>query len=341
VIHILYGADTLSRKEAFDALKASLDADGALTTNTVAFDAKAATPAEVIAACNTMPFLGEHRLVVLEGLFTAAPARRGRRKESAPEDDAGGAGRWQPLVEALDAMPTTTVLAIIDDKVLAGNPLLKAISAKAGAQVREFKLPQDRDLPGWVMARAKRTGLKIDAPAAKRLAELVGPDVWMLASEIDKLRAYKNGEVARKEDVEKMVSRVAEQKGYLLADAVATGQSAKAARILAELFEDGQPPQVLLATIAGRYRRMAIARDMLERGATSADVASQLGMKPGYGVEILIEQAERQDPDAYLRVLERLIEAELDVKVRGMDDQLALELAVQDLAGAPKIRTRA
>jgi len=62
MIYIFHGSDSFSRREAIEKLKRELDSDGTLTTNTVVFDARETTPAEVIAACDTVPFFGGPRL---------------------------------------------------------------------------------------------------------------------------------------------------------------------------------------------------------------------------------------------------------------------------------------
>ena len=65
-------------------MKESLDSDGSLATNTTYLDAARSSPQEVIAACDTVPFLGEHRLILVDGLLSQA-TRRGRRSDD--EDD--------------------------------------------------------------------------------------------------------------------------------------------------------------------------------------------------------------------------------------------------------------
>jgi DNA polymerase-3 subunit delta len=185
------------------------------------------------------------------------------------------------------------------------------------------------------MSRARAIGLKLDAPAGRLLAELIGPDPFMLASELDKLLAYSAGDVVREADVREMVSRAKEHKGWELSDAVIEGQGAKAARVLHELVEDGQPMPLILATIAGRYRRIAIARDMMERGEPAAAIARQVNVKAGFGLTKLMEQVERLSWDDLRDAYARIIKAELDVKQDSMDERLALELVVQELASGP------
>jgi DNA polymerase-3 subunit delta len=346
VLYIIYGADSLARKEAFDKLRAELDKDGSLATNSVTFDAKSAAPQEVMAACDTLPFLGDGRLVVLEGaLATAAKFRKAgksRGKKPAPvepdDDDAEEAedpGRWIVLSEYVPRMPPSTTLVLLDGSILKTNALLMALGPLG--KVIVCPAPDEKQLGPWVTARAKKIGLKIESKAATLLGELVGPDAYMLASELDKLLAYSGGEVVREKDVREMVSRAKEHKGWDLTDAILDGKGAQAAKVLNEMFEDGSPTQLIIGSIAGRFRRAAIVRDMLDRGESSSAIAARLNMKLGFGVDRAIEQAQRYPLSTIRAAYQRLIEADLDVK-RGLmeDDRLALELAVYELAERAK-----
>lgn len=353
MLHIIYGNDQLAVKEAFARLRESLNTDGGLETNTTTLDARAATPQEVMGACNTVPFLGEGRLVVLEGLFSSMrPAAKGRsargKKDAAPAvgphaDDedleaepSAAEVRWEPLAEYIPQMPPSTTLVLLDRSVLATNPMLKALSVYG--KVEKFELPGEKQVEVWVTARAKTIGLKIDAPAARLLAELIGPDPYVLASELEKLHAYSGGDVIREGEVRELVSRAKEHKGWDLTDAMLDGQGAKAARVLQELIEDGSHAGQLLATIATEYRKIMICKDMLERGARGSEIATRINAKPGYGLDKRIDKAERMSWEALRAAQQSLIQAELDQKEGLMEGDLALELAVQELAAAP-VRT--
>lgn len=354
MLHIIYGNDSLARKESLGKLRAALDRDGALATNTLTFDAKSASPQEVIAACDTVPFLGDGRLVTVEGVLgTAGRTKRGgtrtrsKAKPARPVDDGDGGseelgpGQWEALVAYIPRMPPTTTLVLLNDEVPASNALLTALGPLG--KVEHCAPPADKELAGWVMARAKKIGLRLDAPAARLLAGLIGQDAWMLASELEKLLAYSGGEVVREADVRALVSRAREHKGWELADAIIAGQGATAARVLNEILADGDHPQLILATIAGRYRRIAIARDMLDRGESGSAIAAQLGMRIGFGLDRMIESAQRMPLTAVRAAYQRIIEADRDMKggIELDDDaRLALELLVQELAAGPTTPAR-
>ena len=330
MLHIFYGSELLARRDALEQLKEGLDSDGSLATNTTYFDAARSSPQEVIAACNTVPFLGDHRLIIVDGLLAQA-TRRGRRADDDEEDEPPpDAGRWEPLVDYIRGMPPSSMLVLTDGSVTAKNALLKKLGPLG--DVKHFALPSERDLPGWVNAHAKKIGLKIDAPAVRLLAGLIGPDTWVLASELDKLCSFANGETVREYDVRELVSRANDQKGYFLSDAVVDGHGAKAARLLQELIDDGEPVQRLLATVAGRYRRIAVAKEMMERGAPGGEIARRVGVKPNFALDRLLEQASRNSWPTIRWAYGRIIQSELDVKRGLMDIRVALELVVQELA---------
>jgi DNA polymerase III delta subunit len=359
VLYILYGPDTHSRKTALDKLKKKLDTDGALATNTTTFEAAKTTPQEVIAACNTAPFLGATRLVILEGALSAAgkpkkgakkPAkpraatRSGRLQASKGEGQGGEANGsaaeeapdpWTTLADYVPSLPETTTLVLLDTTAPATG-LIAAL--KRYAEVQEFKLPDEKQLAGYVMNRAKQMGLKLDGPAAKLLADLIGPDIWMLASELEKLHTYANGDIVRERDVHALVSRAKEHKGYELSGAVIDRNGSKAARILQELFEDDEPQQVLLATVIGAFRRVAVTKAMIEAGESDTAIMSRLKISP-QALSYRLDEAARYTWADIRRAYALTIQAERDVKQGLMDGpegaQLALELLVQTLASPP------
>ena len=339
-LHILYGYEMFARRAALAELKSTLDADGSLATNTALFEASRVSPQEVMAACDTVPFLGPHRLVILEGAL-ATNSGRGKRRSKKEEPAPENFGPWGVLAVYVDTVPESTTLVLVDDDVSSSDSLLMALKPRASS-CQQFLPPSDKDLPGWIMARARSIGLKMDAPAARLLATLIGSatqdrdtkesHIPIVASEMDKLKAWANGDVVREGDVRELVSRAQEHKGYELSDAVADHQPSKATRVLEELLQDGANEGALLATIATKYRRMAVAREMLDARSSRSEIARKLGMNDNYGLTRLLEQVGMLDMHAIKKAYELLIQADADPKTGRMDGRLALELAVCELS---------
>jgi DNA polymerase III delta subunit len=133
------------------------------------------------------------------------------------------------------------------------------------------------------------------------------------------------------------VSAAREQKAYLLADAVADGRPAVAVRLLHELRAQATADQLLLATIEGRYRRLAIAREMLDAGASERSIGTRVGSS-GYALERLIEQAQRYTVAGLRKAFALLVHADADIKLGVYDEELCLELLIDDLASVSAAR---
>jgi DNA polymerase III delta subunit len=292
----------------------------------------------VIAACNTPPFLGEHRLVVVEGLLKLVEggSGRGRRKR-----DAGPlAEAWAALSRSVPEMPESTILVLVDGAVSAANPMLADLRPRA--EVLEFAPPAD--LARWVQARASAAGCNMDPRAARRLAQLIGRynpkrrdnkeylDTWSAASELDKLSAYANGGPIREEDVDRLTTSLLEQKGYLLCDAIIERRPANAARLLHEVLQH-DVPQLVLATIAGRYRRLAIARELMDKGAGGQEIGRELASS-GFALDHIMEQASRYSLEDIRSAYRRVVQADFSHKSGDAEEVLSLEILVQDLASA-------
>ena len=325
MLHIFYGEDSFSLRQEFGELKASLDEDGSLAANLVTFTASKTSPQEVIAACDTVPFLGDHRLVVVEGLFRKGG--RSRDLDDEDDDEPVVSGGWDALVQYVDRMPETTVLVLIGGEKASGA-LLKALRSKA--EVHNSDLPAQKAVVGWIQQRARSTGVKLDARAAKELADRVGRDTWQLANELEKLSAYTGGPPITVSNVREMVAPVRDLPPWDILDPIVEGKGAQSLKALRAMFEQ-RHPLAIASMIQRAYREIAVARAMLKAGATEADVGRRLKIRP-FPLEKLIDRASTHPPSAIRAAYLRMVQADLDVKRGVFDAELALELMVTDLA---------
>ncbi|MFQ6019880.1 MAG: DNA polymerase III subunit delta, partial [Dehalococcoidia bacterium] len=328
-----YGRDSFSRHQALAALKASLDTDAMLQSNTSVLDGRQVSPEEVVTVCSTVPFLGAQRLVIVEGLLARFEGEgRGRGRRRTRKGDGGDAlGPWRALADHVDHMPPTTTLVLVDEDVTDANPLLKELGTKA--QVRRFPPLKQKDVPAWVQGRAGEIGLTISVAAVKLLAELVGNDLWALASELDKLAAYADGQRLDEAEVRALVSAAREVTVFPLVDAIVEGRAAQATKLLHKLMAQGAEATYLLHMILRQYRHLALAREMLEQGAGAAAIGERLNLRNQFALERLLQQAGRYDRARLLAAYRRLVDADAAIKRGVYSDELALELLVQDLAG--------
>jgi DNA polymerase-3 subunit delta len=337
MLHIFYGRDDFSQREALNALKQRLDADGLLASNTTLVDGRTVTPGELLALCQTVPFLSAHRLIIVEGLLGRfePPAGRGRRgrRQGTRENLAP----WRALADGLAAMPESTSLVLRDGEVQPQNPLFRLLQPLA--EVREFRPLAPRDVPGWIVQRARQSGLTIAPRAVALLASLVGNDLWTLSNELDKLAAYADGRQVEEEDVRALVSSIREANVFAMADALTEGRTEDAAGLIRRLLEEGDPPQRLLAVIARHYRHLIVAKDLLAGGLPPPQIGARLGV-PGFALERILQQTRRYSMPRLKTAMGRILEADLSIKRGLCDEETALHLLVQDLGGLARAAPR-
>jgi DNA polymerase-3 subunit delta len=114
------------------------------------------------------------------------------------------------------------VLALVGNEVKKDSALAKAV-AKAG-EVLVFDVPtkprgRKADLPRWVEAQLAERGIRIDAEAARMMVELVGENAEELATELDKLAIWADGEHLGEREIAELVPARAETPPFDLTDA--------------------------------------------------------------------------------------------------------------------------
>ena len=67
-IYLIVGEQDLLLEQAVEALKASVGEVADLDFNLETFEGESASADDIVAACNTLPFVSERRLVIVRGV---------------------------------------------------------------------------------------------------------------------------------------------------------------------------------------------------------------------------------------------------------------------------------
>ena len=147
----------------------------------------------------------------------------------------------------------------------------------------EFAALDEGKLKKWIVARVKARGGSIEGNAATHLAAEVGADLWRLSGEVEKLIAYKMGEVITSEDVHLLVRGKHEENIFALCDAVANGQSERALTLINHELAGGMNALYLHAMLVRQFRILLQLKGALaetDGRVNQKSIASQLGLHP-------------------------------------------------------------
>ena len=334
MLYVLHGNDDFSLREEMQRIKAGLGESDSLASNTTVFDGQRVGVNQLTDACVAMPFLGEHRLVVVEGLLSRFEKRdrnRGRSGEGAEpaSKKKAGLGEWSALAERVRGMPPTTVLILVDGEIRKDNILLKELAPLA--EVKAFAGPRGDTLQRWIQHRVAEKGSTISPQASRLLASFVGENLWVLFSEIEKLALFTAGRGIDVEDVETLVSHAREASVFAMVDALIERRAGAAATLLHQLLDDGAAPPFLLSMVTRQLRMLVQVRELKRDGASTAQIKATLGVRSDYALTKAVEQAGHYSTARLEEVYGRLLETDLSIK-RGMwKGDVALDLLIAGL----------
>ncbi|HEX3659883.1 MAG TPA: DNA polymerase III subunit delta [Acidobacteriaceae bacterium] len=207
----------------------------------------------------------------------------------------------------------------------------------------ELARVDEADALKWIAAEAKRREVVIEPDAARELADALGADMMLIASELEKLVLY----VGAKRhvtlgDVETMVLAAKQRSLYELTDAISAKDRARAISLLHGLLNasDGGEDSAIghLYMLARTFRQMLVILEKNVRDSRAIWQALWQGFRmPPFAAEDVIRQARRYKSRRELtRALRLIARADLELRSQPPDKRLVLERLVLDLASEPK-----
>ena len=305
--YLVAGVEPLYRDDSVRLLRDHVIGDGPADFNFDRLDGSHAAPGEVIDAVRALPVMAERRLVVLR----EPEARRGAKGQALTE----------ALTEAVAELgqregEPETVLVVVASKVDKRSKWVKAFKAPAALVVCDPPKGA-KALVAFIKGEAKARGFTLGAGAAEALAEATGPQLLLLRNELEKaaLLAGPDAQITRGHVLEGS-SDLADEPIWDLTDAIGDGRGADALSVLGKLRGGGVPGPVLLASLAGHFRKLARAR-----------AGGKLTGHP-FAVQKLERQAKRFTPRRLRQCLDAVHEVDEILKGQG---NVAPDLALQRL----------
>jgi DNA polymerase-3 subunit delta len=328
MFYLFHGEGEFSRSETLDEFKKKMGDPGLVELNTTVFDGRKVTLGELKHACDSVPFMAERRLVIVEGLLTRLAAKGQKRALSAGQKE-----YLDKLTQYLKLLPDTTRLVFVENKSIGkNNPVHRLALADEYGHVKKFETPHRGELNRWIETRPKKRGGQISAAATETLAAFVGSDLRLLDQEIEKLVIYVNGErPISEDDIRLLVSYVQEANIFEMVDALGQRNAQRAARLLHQLLDAGEHPLSLLGMIVRQFRIMIQVKELSEQGLSQQDMATRLKLHP-FVVKKTTRQAMNFSMEQLEAIYRKLLETDVSIKTGTMNDVLALDMLVVGLS---------
>lgn len=272
---------------------------------------------DVITRCETLPFFGARRAVVLNV--------RNPEAWRAAEQDA--------LADYLNQGPPPAAFIIVAPRLDQRRRLFGVLQRTA--QVIRCDPLDPEHVPAWLVARARESGKAMSPDAANLLVELAGGGLRALGLEVAKLAAYAGDrETITADDVREVASHVAAQTTvFEVMDAVGHRRPEQAFRLLDALIALGEPPLRILYMLEDQVRMLARVQELVDRGVRNrAEVQRALGPR-AWRYRDYQKQVEAFGRVDIEELFGMLLETDGAIKTGQMPPRLALETLIVRMSG--------
>jgi DNA polymerase-3 subunit delta len=268
---------------------------------------------------------GETADLVTPSLFGERRALLVSNARALPEQGVSELGRY---LEAPDPDAPMILLAVVGERAKAPAALAKLV--KDVGTVTEVKI-QRKELPAWILRRAKAKELDLAPDGAAALVETLGEEPGALEQALDQLASAFGGQRVTREAVTRQFRGLGETHVWDLCDKAFARDLPGAMRSLRTLLESGEAGLLILGSITARLRDVVRIKALPER-VSQADAARAAGLRFDWQVRRYRDQAKRFSPQELAEIHEVIAWADRALK-SGATEDVVLPLVVTQIAG--------
>ncbi|MBA7643991.1 putative protein YqeN [subsurface metagenome] len=335
MLYILRGQDDFSLHQSLEEIKGGIGEQSLLAANTTTLDGQQVILDQLRTTCETVPFLAEKRLVIVNGLLERFEPKRKPSRQKKIRDVSDQQNEYKSLSACISNIPDSTILVLIDSSISSGNPLFRELSAKA--EVRSFPLLRDAGLRQWIQRHVTEQGGSISPQAVNLLAKLIGGNLCIMANEINKLVLFTSGRRIEEEDVKAVVSYAQETSVFAMIDAILEFKAGIAEQCLQQLLQRGVAPAYLLVMLSRQVQMIVRAKELRNQGEREIEIQNRLGLTSDFAFRKTLEQADRYSLVRLKQVYGELLEADLSIKTGKYEGQLAFNILIAELCQRSRV----
>lgn len=313
MLYLLYGPDEFARSEALAGLRSHIPADLA-DLNITTIDGRKLKLDTLVNTCEAMPFLTDHRLVIV--IDAIKHTKAGKERDE--------------LRTYLERIPATCHLIFVERETVDKRSTIFTYLKKKG-DVQEFQPRTGSALLRWLRDRAAALDVQIDQRAAQRLTDYAGNDGRTLATELGKLASYvgRRG-VITPEVIDLLVQDNHEQSLFAFIDDLSLRRRSAALRGIHALIEEGQAATYILFMLARQVRILLSVQELAAQRMRADAIAAQLQQKP-FVVHKALEQVRNYRGGELEALHDRLLTLDHSIKTGRLQADVALEIFVAEV----------
>lgn len=190
-----------------------------------------------------------------------------------------------------------------------------------------------------VIEFSKRENIKIEFKVANEIAMYSGGDLRFLESEIKKLACFARGNnqsEIKLEDVRSLLRPKTEANVFLFFDALAQKNEEKVRKLYKNILKANQLKVIIIGALASQFRKLIVAKFLLEQGRSRIDVQKALGSS-GFAVDKVILQAKNFTRSELITCYFDLLKMDFNDKSGKEFSEISLDLLINKICAKKSI----
>lgn len=263
--------------------------------NVEIFEGEKLTAGQFSEAVSTLPFLSEKKLIIVRDFFHNAPTEELKK-----------------VAEKLDQVDDNCIVVFVErHKADARTSLYKNLKKKG--EVKEFPLMDKDELIQWIATEVQKQNQQLPSRQIHQLADNVGPNLWQMKQEIEKLSLYANGQPVSDETIEKLISPNLHTTIFKLTDYLAVKNRQQSLKTLNTLLESGENIIQVLFMIVRHFRILIQIQDCLAKGMDKTAITKKIRQHP-FAVQNGMKQVSNFTPETLTVIYKTLLDIDIATK---------------------------
>lgn len=322
-VYLFTGEEEYLMRDTTALLKEKYIDNSFETLNYVNIDENESNFETILNACETLPFMGEKKMVVINNI------------EKLIENDKDDLSK--KLSKYIEGLDNFVLLLIIDKH----NSLKKTTSiykkAKKMGIVVDFDGLKGRDINNWVLNTVKGknksiSGNNINYFLNKSSYSKYGSskNLYDIENELLKVISYSEKDEISKENIDMVLIKTLDNNIFDLLKYISERNSDQAIVIFNEIHEMKEPLQRVVYMIIRHLRLLLMYKLYKEKGYSENDARSKMKISP-YEFKNISRQSNGFRKARLIIALDEILNLDVKQKTSSLDDKLALEILIVKL----------
>ncbi len=328
-VYLLFGSEMYLKDKILVEIREKYLDKAFETLNYVNIDGRNASHDDIINACETLPFMSEKKIVVVEEL----PLFKSNNKENSSNKE-------DILSEYIDNISQSTCLIFIlkEEKVDNRKKIIKNI--KKFGRVVELEKLKNEELDRWVIDEFKKHKKKINRNQVSYFLAGVSyldrnsdKTLYDLENEINKVANYLGDrEEVTRSDIDYTKPKNLENDIFKLIDYISQKNTSMAIEMFNEMILSGEATQLIMHMIIRQMRLLLTSKLLNEKGYSIKIIGQKINVYHNFIIQKLLTQGRGFKEEELIVGLKKCRDTDRDIKTGKIDGKLGMEMLIVELS---------